>query len=203
MDPYRLTPRMLQHLERSLRKYHDLFSGGRCQSWELEELLVNAIKSDTQAHHHVIWREAGHDFEADMEVRTNGHCHFLQVKSGQIKNNRELGCPVITISGHRLTRFGGDLARITDFLRTRTANILTVPYRKVDGATGRKHLYRVAYIDSRYLTAISESWECKGQSFRQKNQHDVIFSLQPTMSWQIWWKIPIRLMAQTPEMEIG
>ncbi len=77
-----------------------------------------------------------------MEVRTNGHRHFLQVKSGQIKNNRELGYPVIAISGHRPTRLDGDLTRSTDFLRTRTANILTVPYRQVDGATGRKHLYQ-------------------------------------------------------------
>ncbi len=159
-----------------MRKYHELFSGGRCQGWELEELFVNAIKSDTQAHHHVIWREAGHDFVADMEVRTNGHRHCLHVKSGQIRNNRELGCPVIEISGHRLTRFGGDLTRITDFLRNADGHILTVPYRQVDGATGRKRLCQVAHIDSR-------------QSFRQRNQYAVAFSLRPTMSWQIWWQI--------------
>lgn len=63
---YRLTPRMLQRLHHDLKKYHDLFTGGRCSGWELEELIVNAIKADTQAQHHVRWREAGHDDKADI-----------------------------------------------------------------------------------------------------------------------------------------
>ena len=49
---YRLTPRMVQSLRHDLHRYHDLFSGGRCQGWELEELIVRAIKSDAQANHH-------------------------------------------------------------------------------------------------------------------------------------------------------
>ena len=40
---------MLQDLESSLRKFHALFGGGRCDGWQLEELLVRAIQSDTQA----------------------------------------------------------------------------------------------------------------------------------------------------------
>ena len=31
---YQLTPRMIQNLENFLRKYHELFSGGRCAGWE-------------------------------------------------------------------------------------------------------------------------------------------------------------------------
>lgn len=46
---YKLTPRMLQDLESGLRKFHDLFGSGRCDGWQLEELLVRAIQSDTQA----------------------------------------------------------------------------------------------------------------------------------------------------------
>ena len=59
---YRLTPRMIQSLAGFLKEYHKLFSAGRCASWELEELVVKAIKSDTSANHHVnmswqIWWE--------------------------------------------------------------------------------------------------------------------------------------------------
>lgn len=32
---YKLTDRMLQALEKDLRKFHELFQGGRCQAWQL------------------------------------------------------------------------------------------------------------------------------------------------------------------------
>ena len=74
---YRLSPRMLQSLKGLLRKYHALFSGGRCSGWELEELIVKAIKFDTQKNHHVKWREGGHDFEEDILVKTNGKSYSI------------------------------------------------------------------------------------------------------------------------------
>ena len=36
---------MLQRFRQDLKKYHELFTAGRCQGWEQEELIVNAIKS--------------------------------------------------------------------------------------------------------------------------------------------------------------
>lgn len=75
---------MLQDLESGLRKFHDLFGGGRCDGWQLEELLVRAIQSDTQAQHNVYWQEGGHDDKADMQVRTNGErirCKLSLAKS--------------------------------------------------------------------------------------------------------------------------
>jgi len=103
---YRLTPRMLQRLKGDLGKYHGLFDSKRCSGWELEELIVNAIKSDTQAQHHVQWQEAGHDDKADILVRINGARHSIQIKSGRIQSER------LVLSGHRLGRFDGDLERI-------------------------------------------------------------------------------------------
>ena len=93
---------MRQRFEKDLRKYHDLFSGRRCAGWELEELIVAALKSDTAANHHVVWKEAGHDDKADITIRTNGNSHSLQVKSGQIKKD------CLELSGYRLGRFKGD-----------------------------------------------------------------------------------------------
>ena len=40
---YKLTERMLQRFENDLRKYHELFSGKRCETWNLEELIFKAI----------------------------------------------------------------------------------------------------------------------------------------------------------------
>lgn len=74
---YRLTPRMRQRLIGDLAKYHGLFNGGRCSGWELEELIVAAITSDTRAQHHVRWQEAGHDDKADYRCeRTAKHTLF-------------------------------------------------------------------------------------------------------------------------------
>ena len=112
---YQLTPRMLQHLGRDLEKFHDLFFGGRCDSWQLEELIVSAIKADTQAQHQVFWKEKGHDDMADLQVRTNGDMHPLQIKSGKIQSGG------LVLSGHRLGRFQGDLARISEYLNERSA----------------------------------------------------------------------------------
>ena len=60
----------------------------RCSGWELEELIVNAITSDTQAQHHVRWRGAGHDDEADIVVRLNGKEYLVQIKSAQVRAGR-------------------------------------------------------------------------------------------------------------------
>jgi len=37
---------MLQALEKDLREFHKLFQGGRCQAWQIEELIAKAIRSD-------------------------------------------------------------------------------------------------------------------------------------------------------------
>lgn len=182
---YRLTGRMLQRFESDLRKFHDLFMGGRCSAWQQEELLVAAIKSDTSAQHHVVWREAGHDDEADIRVVTNGVTHLIEVKSGQIKGEN------LSISGHRLGRFRGDLAAITRYLNAKSANIISVSHEMVDDEDGRKHIYQLRYIEIEKLTFLDpERWERKGQRHEQTNSLGVISSLRPGMSWQIWWLIP-------------
>lgn len=195
---YRLTPRMLQRLNRDLGKYHDLFTSNRCSGWELEELIVTAIKADTQAQHQVRWQEAGHDDLADIVIRTNGANHPIQIKSGQIRADR------LILSGHRLGRFSGDMTQITNYLNTPSANIIAVPYRQVNGEHGRQHIYRVCYVDMDIITGLNaNNWTSKGKQWVQVNSHDVEFSLRPTMSWQIWWAIPVNLFATTNEFIIG
>jgi len=191
---YRLTPRMLQRLKGDLGKYHDLFDSSRCAGWELEELLVGAVKSDTQAQHHVQWQEAGHDDKADIVVRTNGARHSIQVKSGQIRAGK------LVLSGHRLGRFGGDLKQITDYLNAPSANIIAVPYRQTNDDAGRQHLYRVCYADRAVITGITAgAWRPHGRQHRQTNANGVEFSLRPSMSWQIWWSIPLDQIESTDE----
>ena len=189
---YRLTPRMQQHLRKNLERYHELFSGGRCQGWELEELIFKAIQSDSDAQHQAFWREGGHDDKADIEVAAEGKRYFLQIKSGKMQGGN------LVLSGYRLGRFKGNLNGITKYLNSIQSEILSIPYKKIDGDMGREHIYQLIYVNRAYIRGInSDNWGEKGTALEQTNRYGVRFSLRPSMSWQIWWSIPEQLLSQT------
>ena len=196
---YSLTPRMLQKLVENLKNFHRLFDGNRCSGWQLEELFVHAINSDTTAQHHIVeWREHGHDDKEDIIVSANGNIHHVQIKSGTISGN------MLILSGHRLGRFGGNLKEITDYLNSPKAGLIATPYKKIDDAEGRKHTYKVCYVEQVKLTGVvASNWQQKGKQYQQTNPSGVELSLRPSMSWQIWWKIPISLIKVAREIDIG
>ncbi|MCY3946103.1 MAG: hypothetical protein OXF44_07445 [Anaerolineaceae bacterium] len=172
--------------------------GGRCSGWQQEELIVAAIKSDTSAQHQVFWKEAGHDDEADIRVRTNGETHAIEIKSGQTTRR------LLRISGHRLGRYEGDLGAITRYLNGKTANIISVSHAKVDDDEGRKHIYQLRYIDIKRLVSLHpRGWHMEGKRHEQENRFGVVSSLRPSMSWQIWWEIPIEMFRVDKEFVIG
>ena len=189
---YRLTARMLQRFKRDLEKYHELFAGGRCSGWEQEELIVAAIKSDTTAHHHVIWSEAGHDTKADIQVRTNGDIHLIEIKSGKIDSKGRL-----VLSGYRMGTYKDNWQAITDYLKSKQADLLSVAYEQINDDKGRRHIYKVSYIDAEILRDISaDAWQKVGAQYKQANSTGVEFSVCPSMSWQIWWAIPLEHVVQ-------
>ncbi|MCH9779667.1 MAG: hypothetical protein K0U36_00085, partial [Alphaproteobacteria bacterium] len=56
---------------------------------ELEELLVRAIRSDTQTNHVPTWiGKGGHDDKHDIAVQGSEQGWSLKVKSGKIVNSR-------------------------------------------------------------------------------------------------------------------
>ena len=148
--------------------------------------MVKAIKSDTTAQHHVLWKEGGHDDQADIVVRTEQEEHRIQIKSGKQTG----GC--LNISGHRLGRFKGDLTAISQYLNNKRDSIISVAHRTEDDEDGRSHIYELRYIGRDILRGLlAFGWERKGQQFIQVNSKGVEFSLRPSMSWQIWWRIPV------------
>ena len=150
---YRLTPRMTQRLWRYLQDYHKLFDGGRCLGWELEELIVKSIKDDTSAQHQVFWTEGGHDDKADIKV-VSDKTYLIQIKSGKFNNKEDQ----LSLSGYRMGRFKGDLSQITNYLNNLPAEMLAVPYSKIDGVKGREHTYQICYIDKKHLQDLSDNW---------------------------------------------
>ena len=200
---YHLTRRMCQHLRKDLQAYHAIFQGRKCSGWELEELFVRAIKSDTTAQHHVQWKGAGHDQDADIRVRTNGTEHPIQIKSGQVKNVKSMGCIALVLSGYRLTRFEGNLGAMTEFLNCLPAPIIAMPCCKEDGESGRAFIYTLTYIDQSVLTGLAIGlWKKKGSQWRQTTESGVLVSLTEKMSWQVWWRIPLPLVEQDQELVI-
>ena len=203
---YRLTARMEQTLRQYLEKYHDLFDGGRRSGWELEELVFKAIQSDSTAGHHATWKEGGHDDEADIRVRVNGVVFPLQIKSGtikQVKSDNEK-TPHLVLSGHRMGRFKGDFGGMTEYLNEERADFLSIPYRKVDDHSGRHHIYQIVYVEGIYLRELNPAeWDKDKSSWKQINPNGVIFTVSPSMSWQVWWRIPLSLVNHSPEFIIG
>ena len=180
---YKLTDRMLQHLEKELQKFHELFQGGRCQAWQMEELIAKAIRSDFTKNEKVLWKGNGHDIGCDILINDTKE---LQIKSGVIKDNN------LILSGHRLGRFAANMQDITDFLNTNKYWSIAVPYHTKDDSMGRSHIYQLVYFENKILGLDDVSkWELRNKNYYATNNYGVELSIRPSMSWQIWWKIPI------------
>ena len=92
-------------------------------------------------------------------------------------------------------RFKGDFNKISKFLNQKEDSIISIPHHKVDDERGRIHSYQIAYIDVDRIKGIKENkWVKKGGQYIQVNKKGVEFSLRPSMSWQIWWKVPLSLI---------
>ena len=108
---------MLDHFKNDLKKYHQLFNKVRCKAEGLEELIVFSIKSEID---NVTWKPSAHDKEVDIIVNS----YKIQIKSGVIQNNK------LSLSGHRLGRFNGELDQITEYLNNPISflkNLLLLP----------------------------------------------------------------------------
>lgn len=184
---YRLTDVMLQNLEKDLKKFHELFQGGRCQAWQLEELIAKAIRSDFSRSESVVWKGNGHDIGCDIIVNQK---HEIQIKSGTLKKEK------LILSGHRLGRFEGDFEKITDFLNQNTYLLVAVPYHKKECHLGKTHTYQIFYIDSKILKIDDYTkWQKYKGTYKCVNEYSVELSISPSMSWQIWWKIPLSCLS--------
>ena len=177
-----LYPRVTKSIKKNLDLHHQLYKKIRCKAEYLEELIVSSLRSNSFV---VDWDPASHDKEKDIVVNKTNK---IQIKSGTLQKRKN----TITISGHRLGRFQGNLKEITDYLNSSLSDIISVfnPDKN-----SKKHLYTVAYISREILKGLHyDKWEKEKTSYRQTNVLGVEFSLRVSMSWQIWWEIPTRLI---------
>lgn len=194
---YKLTDIMLQHLEKNLIEFHKLFQGGRCQAWQLEELVAKAINSDFRAKDKAFWKGNGHDIEADISIGD----FKISVKSGKIKKNRKKE-ERLTISGHRLGRFEGDLDKISNFLSSNNYLLIAVPYYENENHNGKQHIYQLIYMNadilkpSNWNIKYSKKDKSKISQYYCTNELGVNCSIHPSMSWQVWWEIPMKIITE-------
>ena len=190
---YKLTDIMIQNLENDLKTFHNLFRGGRCEAWQLEELIVRAIKSDHSKIESVAWTGRGHDVGKDVRItEENGKVNDIQIKSGKVEKSN------MTVSGHRTGRFKGDLNKITEFLNSSKYDTFLIPYYKEENELGRRFIYKIFYADSN-IFKIDNGWEPKigkkgGKTFFTQNSKGIKMSLKISMSWQIWYEIPLNIL---------
>ena len=171
--------------------FTNYFQGGRCQAWQLQELIAKAIRSDFNKSERVVWKGNGHDIGCDILVNDNIE---IQIKSGAVDNK------YLTLSGHRLGRFKGNLQEITDFLNQNLYLLIAVPYYDKDCELGKSHIYQIFYLDTKMLKLNDyKKWNEKkgkkgGISYYATNDFGVELSIHPTMSWQIWWNVPLDIL---------
>ena len=80
-----------------------------------------------------------------------------------------------------------DFIEINKFLSEVETVIISVPTRK-------KTFDYLIYEIEPSLLKPSKEWEKKGKSFYQVNSNNVRLSISPSMSWQIWWRIPLDIL---------
>ena len=187
---FKLTSKMLGTLEDKLSIYHNLFKHIECKAEWLEELIFSSIKPHIQDTDEIYWKPGGHDKHTDIKLSIKNTQHNINIKAGKISVKKEL-----VLSGHRTGSYDS-LEKKTNFLNNPISNIISVPYKKEN----KQHIYKIYYIDKNLLTKLNPNeWKQRGKAWEQTNEYGVIFSLRPSMSWQIWWFIPISLVTDNSD----
>lgn len=203
---YQLTSSMQHVLRRYLNQYHELFDSKGCSGLELEELIFKAIQSDRTSGLYATRREIRRSDQANIRVEVNGKMHLLQIRQGAIKRagSGEARKPHLVILGPQLKHFKHDFEKITEHLNSSSSDILSVLYRKLQDDEGGHHSYQFLYVENMYLGQLNPNqWERAKLNWRQINPYGVIFTVRPSVNWQIWWRIPLSLVNQSEEFRIG
>ena len=108
---YKLSTKDKNRILFLLKEYHRLFPKLKCRGECLEHIIAKAIGGEVLG---------GHDKHSDIKINN----FFIQVKSGEINKD------ILTISGHRLTRFKDNFPEINNFLSSLKSVIVSVPTKK-------------------------------------------------------------------------
>ena len=161
-------------------------------------MLVTSIRSDNESQHHVRWRPRGHELGRDFNVQINDDIYDIQVKAGKFNKKQS----ILSLSGPRTGRISKTSEELfNNFLNEGwSVQILTIPYQLIKDNEGEHHEYRIGYIEKEHLTTGPEPrWEIKKNKNDKSiwtliNHYDITIRRVESMSWQVWWHIPVDII---------
>lgn len=187
----RISKDMLTH---DIQTFHGLFKSNKITGGYLEELMYRSIDIDPDYNGKVIWNSGSHAPGSDIVIYNDTNKKdkliSISVKSGTVTNN------FIEISGNRLSQCNSDMNCINGLLKKYISDVLIAcSYNSESG------LYNIIYIDRSIFNypENGSGWIPKiglktGKiSKYEYEQNGIISSITPSMSWQVWWKIPLCL----------
>lgn len=195
----------LSHLELLLKIFHVPIRNISCKAEYLEELFYTALKH-RYPDANIQWNAGSHSVGTDItldEAGSDGRTYQFSIKSGRERTAKGTDTSFIDVSGSRLqsklgvTSEGLPAARIwessgqslVDWLNNHHKDfiVLMAPSVKEDGVI----TYEIRYVSPELFSYPDASaWVQKGAELRATLASGIEVSLRPTMSWQIWWKIP-------------
>jgi len=174
-------------LKNSLTVYHGLFRQNKCEAKEMEELVASALDIDPMYTGKVDWKSGSHEPGSDIIIPNTK----LSIKSGSIKNE------ILTISGNRLTKAKGNFNTINTLLRSYVSDVMICfVYEEKDDK------YQVVYVDSSVFIYPDSAKDWVGVMSKKSGSitawswmppNDMLVKITPSMSWQVWWHIPLKI----------
>ena len=202
-----------QNFQREVDRFHQVIYKNRLGAKELEELLCRAIDGSPEYANKIQWEAGSNKAGADFDIIHAGTIEKVSVKSGTWKNKETL----LHVHGNRLTSHDEDLGRITEFLVQNRSDV-TLSTPEVSVKIGAEVIlgYELVYIPKEAFVYPTNphDWVRKigrtgKATYHWKASSGFQATIHPTMSWQVWWKIPRSLCVvesfipkRTPQIEI-
>lgn len=176
---------LYERMKLKLRGWHDLFHYCSPKAEFLEEIFASSLDGAYSAEGvEVDWTPFSHRKDRDILVKQGDEEAKFSIKTGQLVRGK------LVISGYRLGRFGGDFAKINEFLTEEAHKQihLALPSTQENGAV----VYSLFRIDPQLLCpSAGIEWAQRKNSFYHRNESGVQLAVHPSMSWQVWWEIPV------------
>ncbi len=188
-----------EKLEQDVHQYHELFQKNRCSSSELEELLTRAVGHSPEYQGKVDWESGSHRTGTDFDVVHGDMIEGASVKSGVWKFKESM----LELSGYRLGRFEENnelrLVDVTSFLWADRSDV-TIAFPEVTARVGSVLIpgYQLVYIpkESFVYPSSVEEWVVERNkqgaiaAYVWEAPNGLKARIHPTLSYQIWWKVP-------------
>ena len=177
-------------LRQKLLAFHGLFTENKCSGSLIEEVFVRSLDMESSYGESIEWASGSHNSGPDIVINKPVRI-TLSVKSGTIQGN------ILLVSGHRMTTAKGDLNKINDILGSNVSDVVVCfVYSKANKS------YQIVYVDATVFVYpnLASMWESKMSEKTGKivryiwtAPNGLVAEVTPSMSWQVWWKIPMTL----------